>query len=263
MKNAIVTLSLLTAALPLAAQTAAPASHATPANHAAHVTAATPAHHTIPGACLTLPPISPKVPALPADAPCPKALYTITRTPDTRAEYISPLVSPELRESLNTASTTYTLAYIDTVKGTGEVAKPGKFVSVKYTGYLTDGTKFDSSEDHPNKEPISFPYGTHRVIQGWDTGFEGLHVGGKRRLLIPYQLAYGETGHGPIPAKSALVFDVELVSVSDTEPKRTPPPPPAVKQTNPPATQVPPPSAANAPAKAGATPAPASTEPKK
>ena len=85
------------------------------------------------------------------------------------------------------------------------------YYTVNYTGYLVDGTKFDSSE---GKEPITFPYGAHRVIQGWDTGFEGMHVGGKRRLFVPYQLAYGEAGRPPvIPAKAELVFDVELVSL--------------------------------------------------
>ena len=113
----------------------------------------------------------------------------------------------------------YALRYIDTLTGTGALAQPQKFYTVRYTGWLTDGTKFDSSEDHPGKEPITFPYGARRVIPGWDTGFEGMHVGGKRRLYIPYQLAYGETGHPPvIPAKSDLIFDIELVAMSDKPP---------------------------------------------
>jgi peptidylprolyl isomerase len=122
---------------------------------------------------------------------------------------------------------------------------------VHYTGYLAaDGTKFDSSLDRG--EPISFPYGQHRVIQGWDTGFEGMHIGGKRRLFIPYQLAYGETGKPPvIPAKSTLVFDVELIGQSDEQPK-----PPAPKPA--PAPTTPPPAAAPA---AGAAAKPATTAP--
>jgi peptidylprolyl isomerase len=96
---------------------------------------------------------------------------------------------------------------------------------VRYTGWLTDGTKFDSSYDHPGGEPITFPAGIHRVIPGWDSGFEGMHVGGKRRLFIPYQLAYGEAGRPPkIPAKSDLIFDIELVSVSDAPPSSAAPP---------------------------------------
>jgi peptidylprolyl isomerase len=109
--------------------------------------------------------------------------------------------------------TLYALRYVDTKIGTGELAAPGKIYSVHYTGWLTDGTKFDSSVDRG--QPIEFPQGQRRVIPGWDTGFDGMHVGGKRRLYIPYQLAYGENGKGPIPAKAALVFDVELVSQRD------------------------------------------------
>ena len=123
----------------------------------------------------------------------------------------------------------YTLKYIDTKIGTGAPAAEHKYYTVHYTGWLTNGTKFDSSLDHPGGEPITFPYGAHRVIIGWDTGFQGMHVGGKRRLFVPYQLAYGESGRPPvIPAKADLIFDVELVSMSDTPPQpKTPPAPPA------------------------------------
>jgi peptidylprolyl isomerase len=134
----------------------------------------------------------------------------------------------------------YALRYIDIVTGTGPLAETSvlgtseadsriKWYTVKYTGWLTNGTKFDSSYDHPGAEPITFPAGTHRVIPGWDTGFQGMHVGGKRRLFIPYQLAYGEAGRPPhIPAKSNLIFDIELVSISDTPPApKAPPAPPA------------------------------------
>jgi peptidylprolyl isomerase len=117
---------------------------------------------------------------------------------------------------------------VDTQVGTGEPAKARQYYTVRYTGWLTDGTKFDSSNDHPGAEPIVFPYGAHRVIPGWDTGFEGMHVGGKRRLYVPYQLAYGESGRSPvIPPKADLIFDVELVSQSDTPPQEKPQPAPA------------------------------------
>jgi peptidylprolyl isomerase len=153
-----------------------------------------------------LPAISAKIPALPATAPkCPTVGYELT--------------------------------WIDTKIGTGELAAPKKWYTVHYTGYLLDGTKFDSSVDR--NEPITFPYGAHRVITGWDTGFEGMHVGGKRRLFVPYQLAYGEAGRPPvIPEKAELVFDVELISQSDTPPApKTPPAPPAgAKPATPPAT---------------------------
>ena len=120
----------------------------------------------------------------------------------------------------------YELRYVDTVIGTGPVAVPRKFYTVHYTGWLTDGTKFDSSVDRGT--PITFPYGARQVIPGWDTGFEGMHVGGKRRLFIPYQLAYGESGRPPvIPAKADLIFDIELVGMSDTPPQPKPAPAPA------------------------------------
>ena len=127
----------------------------------------------------------------------------------------------------------YALRYIDTVIGTGPLAESRKYYTVHYTGWLTDGTKFDSSVDRGT--PITFPYGARQVIPGWDTGFEGMHVGGKRRLFIPYQLAYGETGRPPvIPAKADLIFDIELVDQSDTPPQPKPAPaPPTQPDTKP------------------------------
>jgi peptidylprolyl isomerase len=223
---------LLTSAVALSAQTAAPKA---PIHHA---TAATP-HKSVAAtpACATdIPTISSKIPALPAGLACPRPIYTITRRPDLIVDYMSPMVSPETRKALTFLPTTFSLDYVDTVIGKGELLQPGKDLSVHYTGYLPDGTKFDSSVDRG--EPISFPYGQHRVIQGWDTGFEGMHVGGKRRLFIPYQLAYGEAGHPPtIPAKSWLVFDVELVGQGDTPTEPTAPPVRPAASTQPAATQ--------------------------
>lgn len=117
--------------------------------------------------------------------------------------------------------TLYALKYIDIAIGKGPLAETHKWYTVRYTGWFPDGKKFDSSFDHPGGEPITFPYGAHQVIYGWDTGFEGMHVGGKRRLFVPYQLAYGELGNPPrMPAKANLVFDVELVGQSDNPPAR-------------------------------------------
>jgi peptidylprolyl isomerase len=108
----------------------------------------------------------------------------------------------------------YVMRYQEIVVGQGELAKPGQFYKVNYTGWLaSDGTKFDSSYDRG--QPIEFLQGSRRVISGWDQGFEGMHVGGKRRLFIPYQLAYGEAGRGPIPPKADLIFDVELLGQRD------------------------------------------------
>jgi peptidylprolyl isomerase len=153
-----------------------------------------------------------------------------------------PLGVPLVQGAIQTA---FSLRYQEIAIGTGPVAEPNKMYKVHYTGWLAaDGRKFDSSYDHPRSpvldkdgkpvlgadgkpqqgdaQPISFPQGFGRVIPGWDQGFEGMKIGGKRRLFIPYQLAYGAKGrpgpdaaHPGIPAKSDLIFDVELVDVTD------------------------------------------------
>jgi peptidylprolyl isomerase len=108
--------------------------------------------------------------------------------------------------------------------GTGAPVRAGSCVYAHYTGWTTDGKQFDSSRDTTRtgapRDPISFPQGFRRVIAGWDLGFEGMKVGGARRLIIPYQLGYGERGRPPaIPAKATLIFDVELMQVADTLPR--------------------------------------------
>jgi peptidylprolyl isomerase len=132
----------------------------------------------------------------------------------------------------------FALRYIDIKPGDGAEAQPGQFYTVHYTGWLaSDGTKFDSSLDR--NEPITFQQGVRGVIPGWDYGFAGMHVGGKRRLFIPYQLAYGQRGRPPvIPPKSDLIFDIELLAAGDTEPPPPPPPaaPPEQPATPPPST---------------------------
>lgn len=97
--------------------------------------------------------------------------------------------------------------------GSGKEAKSGTKVSVHYTGWLTNGKKFDSSVDRG--EPFEFQLGAGQVIQGWDQGVAGMKVGGKRKLTIPPQMAYGDrdVGNGLIPANSTLVFEVELLDV--------------------------------------------------
>ncbi len=100
----------------------------------------------------------------------------------------------------------------DLVPGTGTQAKTGNTVTVNYIGTFTDGTKFDSSYDHG--QPFQFTLGAGRVIKGWDIGVAGMKVGGKRRLVIPPDLAYGTSGAGGvIPPNATLVFEVELLAV--------------------------------------------------
>jgi uncharacterized damage-inducible protein DinB len=104
------------------------------------------------------------------------------------------------------------LRYIEIQPGTGAAAQPGQEYTVHYTGWLRDGTKFDSSAEG---KPLKFVQGRRQVISGWEMGFEGMKVGGKRRLFLPYSLAYGEKGRGKIPPKAELIFDVELLDVKD------------------------------------------------
>jgi peptidylprolyl isomerase len=197
-----------------------------------------------------------------------------------------------LKKTLFTA----TLRYQEIKIGTGAVAEPNKMYKVHYTGWLAaDGRKFDSSYDHPRPpmrdkdgkpvlgpdgkpqqgeaQPISFPQGFGRVIPGWDQGFEGMKIGGQRRLFIPWRLAYGEKGrpgpdeaHPGIPEKADLIFDIELVDVSDlpkqpARPMAMPGGHPMPGMNMPPKPGAPPapaaPNAAPAPATAPAAPAPA------
>lgn len=104
------------------------------------------------------------------------------------------------------------LQYWDIRVGTGQVAKEGSHVRVHYTGWLTNGKKFDSSVDAG--KPFDFTIGNGEVIKGWEEGVSGMKVGGKRQLRIPSNLAYGEKGYpGVIPANATLIFDVQLLAV--------------------------------------------------
>jgi len=185
---------------------------------------------------------------------------------------------PRVRGVVKTA---FSLRYEDIKLGTGADAEPNKIYHVLYTGYLAaDGHKFDSSNDHrlPLKdkdgkpvmgedgkpkmgepEPIAFPQGFGRVIPGFDQGFNGMKIGGKRRLFIPWQLAYGAKGRpGPdkanpgIPPKADLIFDIELVDVTDMQ----------MPQGHPPMATMPGrPMPPNHPAVSPGTPAPAAAKP--
>ena len=111
------------------------------------------------------------------------------------------------------------LRHIEIKIGDGAPAAWGKQFTVHYTGWLRDGAQFDSSI---GREPLTFVQGRRQVIPGFDVGFEGMKVGGKRRIFIPYQLAYGEQQRGTIPPRSELIFDVELVDVKDASPNAGP-----------------------------------------
>lgn len=115
-------------------------------------------------------------------------------------------------ESSESSTPTDSLVVEDEVIGEGPAAKSGDVVTVHYTGWLTDGTKFDSSLDR--NQPFAFVLGQRQVIAGWDQGVAGMKVGGKRKLTIPPDLGYGARGAGEvIPPNATLVFEVELLQI--------------------------------------------------
>jgi peptidylprolyl isomerase len=104
------------------------------------------------------------------------------------------------------------LGYVEIVEGTGAMPKPGDSVTVHYTGWLKSGQKFDSSVDRG--QPLVFPIGRGRVIKGWDEGVGSMRVGGKRKLVIPAHLGYGDrSAGGVIPPGATLIFEVELLAI--------------------------------------------------
>jgi FKBP-type peptidyl-prolyl cis-trans isomerase len=110
------------------------------------------------------------------------------------------------------AETDQRLVVEDVKKGKGKEAQSFRWLTVHYTGWLkTTGKKFDSSLDRKN--PFKFQLGTGQVIKGWDRGLKGMKVGGKRKLIVPAILAYGEREAGSIPPHSTLVFEIELLDV--------------------------------------------------
>jgi peptidylprolyl isomerase len=184
--------------------------------------------------------------------PATSAARPATAHPAASAARLPPGIPP-VAGPVNTA---FSLKYQEIKIGTGAEAASFKMYKVFYTGYrAADGVKFDTSDDHRNPvmgadgkpemgpdgkpklgdpEPLAFAQGTGRLIPGFDQGFNGMHVGGKRRLFIPWQLAYGtrdipeqparngQPAHVGIPPKSDLIFDVELVDVSELPPQHPP-----------------------------------------
>lgn len=142
--------------------------------------------------CASAPPAAPPAPAATAAAPA-------TPAP----------VAPVVQEVTMSSG----LKYVDLAVGDGALAEDGMTVAVHYTGWLADGTKFDSSRDR-GERPFTFQLGAGQVIRGWDEGVKGMRVGGKRKLTIPSDLGYGERGAGGvIPPNATLVFEVDFMGV--------------------------------------------------
>ena len=138
-----------------------------------------------------------------AFAPAPVLSATSSPAPSAKPKAAAPK-TVTLRDGLK---------YIDITVGKGAEPLPGHNIKVHYTGTLTDGTKFDSSRDR--NEPFEYTFGAHQVIPCWDEGIATMHQGGRRKLICPPALAYGENGAGggKIPPNATLVFDVELLAV--------------------------------------------------
>ncbi len=127
-------------------------------------------------------------------------------------EVREPVVMTEVDEQAYT-TTESGLKYVDLVEGDGPTAETGQTVTVHYTGWLEDGTKFDSSLDAG--QPFTFQLGAGMVIPGWEEGVTGMKVGGKRQLVIPSELGYGDSGAGMIPPGATLIFEVELIAIQE------------------------------------------------
>jgi len=149
-------------------------------------------------------------------------IYTITLINRPGGDFVKNLTEPPKNGQTNNQTQNMTitpqpgdekLVKKDVVLGNGDEAKVGDTVSVNYVGTLENGTKFDSSYDR--KQPFSFTIGKGEVIRGWDLGLQGMKVGGKRELIIPSDLAYGDTGQGSIPPKATLKFSIELLGIKN------------------------------------------------
>lgn len=141
-----------------------------------------------------------------------KAPKTESTAGDAQTTETSTMQPHETGAKTDTTTTASGLQFIDIMVGDGARPEVGKMVAVHYTGWLLDGTKFDSSKDR--NQPFTFQLGQGKVIRGWDEGVAGMRVGGTRKLIIPPDLGYGSRGAGNvIPPNATLVFEVELLGI--------------------------------------------------
>ena len=127
------------------------------------------------------------------------------------SDYDLTSAAPQTLEMSQYTTTATGLQYFDFAVGDGARPQNGQRVSVHYTGWFTDGKKFDSSVDR--NDPFGFNLGAGNVIKGWDEGVATMNIGGKRQLRIPGDLAYGPRGRGPIPPNATLLFEIELLGI--------------------------------------------------
>ena len=144
-------------------------------------------------------PAPPAQPAAPVSAAAPATIESVT---------FAPALGVDLAASTKAPSGLY---YRDLVAGTGAVVANGQMLSMRYTGWLPDGTRFYGNE--PDGAPLPFVLGAAGIIEGWNLGILGMRVGGRRQLIIPSALGYGPYGNGPIPPNAIMVFTVEVLSV--------------------------------------------------
>lgn len=144
----------------------------------------------------------------------PPAEMTEEPATEAPADTTAPADSGIPTVSGDTVTTETGLKYIVMATGDGPTPEAGNLIGAHYTGWLLDGTKFDSSRDRG--QPLQFPVGQGRVIKGWDEALTTMNIGERRLLIIPPELAYGERGTpgGPIPPNATLIFDVELMSIT-------------------------------------------------
>lgn len=134
------------------------------------------------------------------------------KSAEKKPEVVQQTIQEVKKEEVKMSMKTQNGLIIEDIKiGTGAEAKAGNTISVHYVGTLVNGTKFDSSLDRG--QPLSFTLGIGQVIKGWDEGVAGMKIGGKRKLTIPPELAYGARAIGSIPSNSTLIFEVELLGV--------------------------------------------------
>ena len=146
-----------------------------------------------------------------SDKPAPPAQAAASAPAAATAAIESATFAPALGVDLAASTKAPSgLYYRDLAAGTGPVVAKGQVLSMRYTGWLPDGTRFDGNE--PDGAPLPFVLGATGIIEGWNLGVEGMRVGGRRQLIIPSELGYGPSGNGPIPPNAIMVFNVEVLS---------------------------------------------------